>query len=275
MLGTAFPADRVLLVEQPGPWGRVGLRASRFPAALAAAVEQRALGAGIRVQAIRRPGRSSGSPERRWALATCRDGAEELRSGTWTDPEQLLELPLDGSTGSVEDAPWFLVCAHGKHDPCCALRGRGVAAALDAVRPGRVWETSHVGGDRFAANVLTLPAGLLYGRVPADDASAFADAADAGTVLIPLLRGRIGLPPVAQAALAFAHTELGLRSLGAVRVLSSSRVVDGAAAVRLRTAEGDFAVQVRVERRTGARLTCAAAGPGSYLGFRPTGISPA
>src|SRR4051812_38968202 len=30
MLGTAFPAARILLVEQPGPWGERGLRDSRF-----------------------------------------------------------------------------------------------------------------------------------------------------------------------------------------------------------------------------------------------------
>jgi len=273
MLGTAFPADRLLLVEQPGPWGRPGLRASRFPADVAAAVERRALAAGIRPQAIRRPGRTASSTRRVWALARCRDGVEQLRVGTWQRPEELLDLPLDGSAGRVEDEPWFLVCAHGKHDPCCALRGRGVAAALESVRPGRVWETSHVGGDRFAANVLVLASGLLYGRVPAGGVAELADAADAGRVVLPLLRGRIGLPPAAQAAVAFAYGRLGLTSVGDVHVLSCSPVVDGIATVRMRTARGDVTARVSVERVVGERLTCAAPGPGAFLRYRPTELA--
>ncbi len=273
LLGTAFPADRVLLVEQPGPWGRAGLTASRFPAQVATTLERRALAAGIRVQIIRRPGRTSPHPVRRWALACCRDGTEELRRGSWEHPEELLELPLDGSAGDVDEAPWFLVCAHGKHDPCCALLGRDVAAALDAVRPGRVWETSHVGGDRFAANVLVLPDGILYGRVPTEDVAQLADAVDAGRVVVPLLRGRVGLPPVAQAAAAFTYAELGLRSVRDVHVLSSSRVVDGKASARVHTANGNATVQVRVDRVAAELLTCAAPGPGAYLRYRPVGLS--
>ena len=41
MLGTAFPAGRLLLIEQPGPWGRGGLRDSRFDRTTALAVEKR------------------------------------------------------------------------------------------------------------------------------------------------------------------------------------------------------------------------------------------
>jgi hypothetical protein len=143
-----------------------------------------------------------------------------------------------------------------------------VAAALDAVRPGQVWETSHVGGDRFAANVLVLPSGLLYGRVPADAAADLADAADAGRVVLAWLRGRVGLAPAAQAAAAFAHAELGLAAVGDVHVLWS-RAVEGGASVRLRTARGDVTVRVRVERVVAERLTCAAPGRGAFLRYRP------
>ena len=274
MLGTAFPADRVLLVEQPGPWGRAGLRASRFPARIAAAVEDRALRAGIRVQAVRRPGRTRPDARRFWGLASARPGTEQLRTGTWSRPEELLDLPLDGSAGSPDDAAHFLVCTHGKHDPCCALRGRGVAAALHELRPGRVWETSHLGGDRFAANVLVLPSGLLYGRVAVSAAEELADAADAGLVLQPLLRGRIGHAPAAQAAAAYAYAQLGLRSVGAVRVLSSSRVEEGVATVRLRTGTGDYRARVFVDRVSSEGLTCAAAGAGSFLRYRATELLP-
>src|SRR5579859_4700413 len=138
MLGTAFPAARLLLVEQPGPWGQAGLRHSRFDAALAEALERRALAEGVRVQAIRRPGRTARGAARRWALVDTRDGHESIRWGSFAADADLLDVPLDGSAGTPDDAPLYLVCAHSRHDTCCALRGRPVAAALDALRPGRV-----------------------------------------------------------------------------------------------------------------------------------------
>src|SRR3954470_5590440 len=48
MLGTAFPAARILLVEQPGPWGERGLRDSHFGAEAAAALESWAARHGVR-----------------------------------------------------------------------------------------------------------------------------------------------------------------------------------------------------------------------------------
>src|SRR3954447_26152304 len=78
MLGTAFPAARILLVEQPGAWGERGLRDSQFGPALAAALEARAAPPGYRVQAIRRPGRTARDAVRRWALVDTRDGVESL-----------------------------------------------------------------------------------------------------------------------------------------------------------------------------------------------------
>ena len=177
MLGTAFPASRLLLVEQPGPWGRAGLPASRFNRAAAAALVARAGERGIRVLAIRRPGRTPQGVVRRWALIDCRSDRETARWGSYESDAELLELPLDGSAGEPTQQLAYLVCTHSKHDTCCALRGRNVAMALHEVRPGLVLECSHVGGERFAANVLVLPTGLLYGRVLPFAAAEFVAAA--------------------------------------------------------------------------------------------------
>lgn len=274
MLGTAFPADRVLLVEQPGAWGRGGLRESRFDPAVAADVENRAGRAGLRVLAIRRPGRTPRNTVRRWGIADCRRGEESLRWGRFERDTDLLDLPLDGRTGSPDDRPVYLVCAHSKHDTCCALRGRPVAAALLDARPGRVWECSHVGGERFAANVLVLPIGLLYGRVLPFAAREFVEATEAGEVVGALLRGRIGLPPVAQAALAFAYEHLAVRRVDDVHVVSTSPVVAGHAEVRLAGPHGLIAITVLMERRPAVGLTCANPSPGAYWAFRPVSALP-
>ncbi len=275
MLGTAFPAARVLMIEQPGPWGREGLRTSRFDRAVADKLEQRAAEAGARVQVIRRPGRSPVAGERHWMLADCRDGRESLRVGTFAVDAELLDLPLDGTAGAPDTEPVYLVCAHSKHDTCCALRGRPVAAALERERPGRVWECSHVGGDRFAANVLVLPAGLLYGRVLPFAAPEFAAAAEGDEVIGALLRGRVGLPPAAQAALAFGYEHLALRHRAALRVVGATAVTGGYATVRLSGPHGEVDVVVSVERVAADGLTCANPRPNHYLRYRPVGITPA
>jgi hypothetical protein len=274
MLGTAFPAACLLLVEQPGPWGRAGLRESNFDPATALALERRANSAGVRVQAIRRPGRSPNGALRSWAFADCRDGHESLRWGPFDADAELLELPLDGTVGTLDHQPLYLVCAHSKHDTCCALRGRPVAAAMHKVRPGRVWECSHLGGDRFAANVLVLPAGLLYGRVLPFAAQEFVAAAEADEVVGALLRGRVGLPPVAQAALAFAYEHLAIRKRNALHVVSVAPVKDGLATVHIEGPHGLVAVTVHVEKVTADGLTCANPRPNQYLAYRPVEVVP-
>jgi hypothetical protein len=269
MLGTAFPASRLLLVEQPGPWGRAGLRGSHFDQESALALEAQAGQTGVRVLAIRRPGRTPRGVQRSWALADCRPGRESLHWGTFERDADLLDLPLDGTAGTPDDSPIYLVCAHGKHDACCALRGRPVAAELAQVRPGRVWECSHVGGERFAANVLVLPAGLLYGRVLPFAAVEFVAATEAGEVVGALLRGRVGLKPVAQAALAFAYEHLAIRRSGALRVVSVRASGAAESVVRVRGPHGLIDVTVRIEKVRADGLTCAKPGPGGYVGFRP------
>jgi hypothetical protein len=277
LLGTAFPAARLLLVEQPGPWGRDGLRASRFDAGVATALETRATAAGVRVLAIRRPGRTARGVRRRWALVDARAGREQLSWGRYDADADLLDLPLT-DTGEPAGAPdpelLYLVCAHSKHDACCALRGRPVAAALELQRPGRVWECSHIGGERFAANVLLLPSGLMYGRVLPFAAPEFVAASESGGVVGALLRGRIGLPAPAQAALAYGYETLALRHRDDLRVLATSRVADGRVEVDLAGPHGRLRVTVRLERMAAEGLTCANPRPNRYLAYHPELIVP-
>jgi hypothetical protein len=272
MLGTAFPAARLLLVEQPGPWGQSGLSASHFDPEVATELERRGNRAGIRLLAVREPGRPHLDRLRRWAVVDTRPGQEGLRWGQFTADAELLDLPLDGSTGTPDAEPLFLVCAHSKHDACCALRGRPVAAAIAAARPGRVLECSHLGGDRFAANVLVLPAGLLYGQVLAFAAEEFVAAADADEVVPALLRGQVGLPPTAQAALAFGYEHLALHRRAALQVEHATPIVEGRAVVRLRSPHGLLEVTVSVERVAADGLTCANPRPNHYLRYRPVSI---
>lgn len=259
MLGTAPPQSRVLLVHQPGPWGPRGLTESRCDPAVAQRLEKAAARAGMRTQAIRRPGKH----ERDRPADGYDVGIADATTIRWWRTRDLGAIAEDLETGlpraepvAVDTMPVFLVCTHGRHDACCALRGIPVATALHRVRPGRVWETTHLSGDRFAANVLMLPGGDLYGRVEPQRAAELADAADAGNVVPAMLRGRLGLAPFAQAALVYAHEQLGLVARDALRVENVEPNGHDGAQVALAAPNGRIIVTVAAATSAPARLTC-------------------
>ncbi|GAB3351616.1 sucrase ferredoxin [Modestobacter lapidis] len=270
---TAPPAQQWLLVEQPGPWGRDALLESRFDHRVASRLAARAREAGVRVQLVRRPGRRATDAALRWALADVRPGRETVRWATRATDAELLHVPWDDTVGEPADTPTYLVCTHGAHDTCCAVRGRPLAQGLP-VDPADVWETSHLGGDRFAANVLVLPHGFVYGQVPGDGAD-LVRAHTAGRVALPWLRGRAGLGAPAQAGQQHARTELGLLGVGdlvprAVRSLPSPAPGAERWSVTLAGPAGD--VVVTVESRVSAeahRLTCGALQPGHWRTWHP------
>jgi Sucrase/ferredoxin-like len=274
---TAPPARQWLLVEQPGPWGRDALLESRFDHRVASRLAARAREAGVRVQLVRRPGRRAADTALRWALADVRPGRETVRWATRSTDAELLYAPWDDTVGEPSDTPTYLVCTHGGHDTCCAVRGRPLAQRLP-VDPADVWETSHLGGDRFAANVLVLPYGFVYGQVP-EDGAALVAAHDAGQVALPRLRGRAGLGPPAQAAQQHARTELGLLGVGdlvprGVRALPEPSTGVEQWSVTLAGPEGD--VVVTVESRVSAeahRLTCTALHPGHWRTWHPLDLA--
>jgi hypothetical protein len=83
--------------------------------------------------------------------------------------EDLLELDLSRILGNavyLRKEPVFLICTNGEYDKCCGKYG--VPVYLDAVKNENgftTWQSTHLGGHRFAANVLFLPDGIYYGRV--------------------------------------------------------------------------------------------------------------
>lgn len=224
LAGTAGFGERWLLVELESGWGRHAFFDSDLDPALGARIVARAEAAGIRPLAIRRT--RLRAPERRdqsswrWALVDSRPGREQVRWGTVSDPAELLDLPLDGSAGEPSDAPIVAVCAHARHDQCCAVRGRPVVETLAARHPELTWECSHLGGDRFAATMILFPHGLLYGRVDAQRAESVVARYAEGRVVPDLLRGRTSLTTAVQAAEAFARTTTGDDAIDAFRVLS-------------------------------------------------------
>ena len=163
----------------------------------------------MRIAAIRRHGRRPATPRWRWFVAQSGLGGEALYAGEASDPRDYLDLALDGSDGTTSTDPLVAVCAHGKHDQCCAVRGRGATAAIADRYPEITWECSHLGGDRFAATMLVLPEGLCYGRVDPTDSAELVRLYLDGRLDNRFLRGRTSLPHAVQAAQYFARLRSG------------------------------------------------------------------
>jgi hypothetical protein len=136
----------------------------------------------------------------------------------------------------------YLVCTNGARDPCCAIRGPAVTQALDRVQPGQVYECSHLGGHRFAANLLVLPDGLCFGRLDARAAIGLANELEAGHLPLEHLRGRTAYEPEQQAAEILLRRELGLTGLGEL------------ALVEVRGSEPQTVFELVDGRRFGVRL---------------------
>lgn len=128
----------------------------------------------------------------------------------------------DLSTDLVPERRRYLVCTNGARDPCCAIRGPAVAQALERELPGQVYECSHLGGHRFAANVLVLPDELCFGRLDARTAAALAAELEAGRLPLDHLRGRTTLEPEQQAAEILVRRELGLTQLDDLRLVDGT-----------------------------------------------------
>jgi hypothetical protein len=265
-VATASPAQRWLLIEQPGPWGQEALTESRFDAEVAPRLAARARRENVRVLLVRRPGDRLADSGRRWAYADGRPGREGLWWSVRSADADLLTAPWDGSVGEPAQAPVYLVCTHGGHDACCALRGRPLARALPAPGPADVWECSHLGGDRFAANVVVLPHGFYYGQVTGDGAE-LVEAHARGQVVLPWLRGRAGVPPPGQAAQHHARGELGLLGVDDLPVVSIEPLSPPGAeierwTVTLRGPDGNVVMSVESHPpATADFLTCRATHP--------------
>ena len=275
--GTASTVRDFLLVECSGPWGVEAVRDCRLPDPVKLRLRRLERENGVRPLLIRRPVRPVAGPTRVFAAYAGPDGTS-LQTTTVDHPSALTDLDLTASgpercAGWEEvDGPLFAVCTHGRHDACCAERGRPLAAALAEVAPEATWEVSHIGGDRFAANVLVLPDGLYYGRVEPGDAESLVRTHREGRLDLEHLRGRTAHPFPVQAAEIHLRRHLGDDRATALRLLEHTRA--GAVTTATFQVEGRaWTVRIATSRASAHQLTCRAAQRGMPPAHELVGIS--
>lgn len=273
LAGTAPTEAAYLLVEHAGAWGRHAVADSRLPEevrdALAGLV-------GVRVMLIRRHGGISGPGIRVFTAVVTSEGCS-IETTVLDDPLELLNLDLAGLAAgrhpglTAHEGNLWLVCTNGRRDLCCAELGRPVTAALAGRWPEETWETTHLGGHRFAATLLALPSALTLGRLDEESAVLALEEVLAGRHPIGFSRGRAGVSGAAQVAQLHVVEQTGFDDLGDVVVTGEeagvvSLLADGAPwRVGVHTRLGE------PRRQSCADLTAKPAAVHQVLGAGPVG----
>ena len=263
MIGSVEQRVRWLLVEDRGAWGEKAVRD-----VLGAELEAAAKARGVQLLLVRRrEGDPADDVVRRAFLVDTAVGRMAVRSVTdLRELGSLLDVPLEEFGAPLAD-PILLVCTNGKRDACCALRGRALVAALADDHAERTWECSHLGGHRFAGNLVCLPDGIVYGRVGPADGPRLADAYLDGRLDPARLRGRSAWPAAAQVAEAVLRRRLDLAGVGDVALLGAD--IDGdRATVELEAAGSVHRVSLVAERAAPRLISCRADEPEAPIHWR-------
>ena len=267
---TASRVEHWLLVEYAGHWPYEPLDASVFGGRLRAHLAaQLAALPHSRLFLVKRPGRWRRARARVVYGATPERGRRffQLELASHAD---LLELDFAAALaggpplGDPLEHPLLLICTHGKRDRCCARYGQALCEAFTGHAPsGWAWQSTHVGGDRFAGNVVCLPEGLYFGRVGREDVVALLEQYVAGKIALERYRGSSCYPFSIQAAELHVRAATGLAGFYDLRLLSARRTGDGTSRVELLAeVAGDVhEVEVAAELGREVLLTCRATTP--------------
>jgi hypothetical protein len=262
LAATASRIDHWLLLEYRGLWARDELRSSLLPEEVKERLRELLGGVSrARLLFVRRPDRRS---QDGLALFYGRTSEREpwFRSVELDAYEDLLALDLEAaferpSAGEPLDHPLLVVCTHGKRDPCCARYGRPLYEGLrEAADAGWVWQSTHVGGDRFAGNLVCLPEGVYYGRVSRLDALAVLEEHLAGRIEVAHYRGRCCYSFPVQAAELEVRRRTGILGIADVHVEGIEGLGEGRWRVRVVAAGTRYEVEVAAEHGDLTLLTC-------------------
>jgi hypothetical protein len=282
LAATASRIDHWILLEYRGLWERDVLGGSRFSPELKAHLrEQLRILTNARLLFLKKPerraygrrqlyfGSSRPGEERFFQLEV--DHQEDLRGFNFVSALSGADTP-----GLPVDHPLLVVCTHGKRDRCCAKYGQPLYDALRReTETGHVWQSTHVGGDRFAGNVVVLPQGLYYGRVGPGDVGRLLAAHAAGRVDLDRYRGRSAYSFPLQAAEQAIREAEGLVGIDDLALAGSERTGAAAWRVRFRAADG-VAHEADVCEEAAEEpvfLTCGAEEPKRALRYTVTKLS--
>lgn len=270
-IATAARVDIWILVELPGHWGREPIDDAAMPAAVRETLRDavRAIPRS-RLVFIRRRVEPSDGPTRVSVVRSAPSPCVAMRDLPSLDDVASLSFRQLLRETAPATQPLILVCTHGQHDSCCGRRGYPLYDALRLRNDLDVWQCSHIGGDRFAANAIVLPWGLYYGPVEPRDAETLAETIARNEILLPAYRGRSSQSRPMQAAETFIRRATNTLARDAYRLTTRETLVDGRMRITLRDTAGthhEVTMEHYVESET-VLTTCRSTEPQPIRQFR-------
>jgi hypothetical protein len=230
--GSVGRQDVALLIEYPWPFGRSWVGCDRLPEAFKERILEdrrrcRETGVGLRlsVLVLRQRSRPSSGGIAFWIAVpdACDPVLYEFRLNSY---EELIAFDIPGVVARapaydryIRTEPLFIACTNGRKDPCCATYGMRAYKALVQQVGHLAWQSTHVGGCRFAGNVACFPHGIYYGHVDPDDVTAIVEEYRRQRLYLEKYRGRLGLSLEADVAEYFLRLQTGVRELAQFRLV--------------------------------------------------------
>lgn len=200
LIGTAPRVDTWFLLEYNAAWGAKALPESHLPdvvkAHLQAIVDTVPQ---ARMMFIRQPQRRADHI----VFYVVDSLSAHIMAFALKSYDELLDFDPHTRYGLVPMSPphsLYLVCTNGRRDVSCAAYGVPLYEQMTAYASAEVWQSTHLGGHRFAATVACLPHGLVYGHVEPQTAPDFVERYRRGEVDLAHYRGRSIYDPPVQAA---------------------------------------------------------------------------
>ena len=268
LYGTALERELWFLLEYDAPWTARATSDNDLPPAVQEWLDAQleATSGSGRVQFIRQDPARGGTGLTFFVAHPCAQGPHLYRFEL-ERYEDLLAIELAPLLAGEEvhqakrhRDPIYLVCTNGRRDRCCALYGLELYRALVAVAGDAVWQTTHVGGHRFAANVATFPDGSYYGRVLPAEVAAFAATHQRGELYLERFRGRVCYEQTVQAADYFLRRETGRARIHDFRHLSSANPEKALWEIRFQAAGAGDIHTIRLRRHLSERPLLASCG---------------
>jgi hypothetical protein len=251
MYGTATTVETWLVLEYNGRWSGDAFRDSKIPEAVKTAINRYIEGfPNPRLQLVKKEKRSGDGIKLFIAHSREKDPVlSEITLGGYEDllDESIDEIIKDRSPGIKE--PVFLICTNGEHDKCCGKFGMPVyLGAAGGAYGERTWQTTHIGGHRFASTFVCLPHGLYFGRVrEGKTAEEIFGEYKNGRIELGSYRGRSCYSAPAQAAEYFLRKETGVREISAF-YLRDTKEESGEIKVDFLSVDDEKIFEVRLRR---------------------------
>jgi len=260
LVATANETAAWILLEHAGPWGKDALAESGLDPDLVAEVKHRMAATGARVQLISPPPRAR--PAWLYLVADPGHGQPWLARMACGSPHDVLRIDFAALVAGVRPAaaepvtaPLYAVCANEMSDPCCGTAGPPVLAAATRVAGRRCRKTAHLGGHKYAANMMIFPPGLCFGRLGPASVLDVITAAEDGRIHLGQYRGRAAYRAADQAAEHFLRVELGITRVADVTLAEPAGPGASRFAVQAETdTAAGYEVLVHAERQQPPRL---------------------